>query len=70
LRRQPKKRLGSGITGYEDVKNAEFFLAEHPGTSVFEKIMGRELDPPVLPECDIMGTEEWSASLSDESELG
>ena len=27
LCRQPKKRLGSGIQGYEDVKNAEYFKA-------------------------------------------
>merc|ERR1712032_487641 len=49
LCRQPKKRLGSGIHGFEDVKGAEYFKAGHPSSSLFNKIMGRELNPPVIP---------------------
>merc|ERR1719401_1270321 len=30
LCRQPKKRLGAGINGFEDIKNAEFFRSEGP----------------------------------------
>jgi len=71
LCRQPKKRLGSGINGYEDVKTAEFFLLNGSSTELFNKIMGRELDPPVLPKgetyCD---PDEVQAALSDAGELG
>jgi len=72
LCRQPKKRLGAGIHGYEDVKNAEFFRVGHTtGSSLFNKIMGREIDPPVLPKgetyCD---PSEVRETFSDEGEFG
>jgi len=71
LCRQPKKRLGSGINGYEDVKNADFFLSNGSSVELFNKIIGRELDPPVLPKgetyCD---PDEVQATLSDAGELG
>lgn len=71
LCRQPKKRLGSGINGYEDVKNAEFFKVGHTGSSLFNKIMGRELDPPVLPKGETYcNPDEVQATLSDADELG
>uniref|UniRef100_A0A7S4R4M7 cGMP-dependent protein kinase n=1 Tax=Alexandrium monilatum TaxID=311494 RepID=A0A7S4R4M7_9DINO len=69
--RQPKKRLGSGIHGYEDVRNAEFFKAGHSGSSLFNKIMGRELDPPVVPKGETYGNpEDLQIPLSDNDELG
>merc|ERR1712203_122250 len=45
LCRQPKKRLGAGINGFEDVRNHDFFTAGYAGTSstLFDKIMGRQL---------------------------
>jgi len=71
LCRQPKRRLGAGINGWEDVKNAEYFKQGHSGTSLFDKIMGRELDPPVVPKgetyCD---PDEIEVQLSDGDELG
>lgn len=72
LCRQPKKRLGAGIHGYEDVKNAEFFRVGHTGGSdLFNKIMGRELDPPVLPRGETYcNPEDVQVDLSDAEELG
>jgi len=71
--RQPKKRIGSGINGYEDIKNAQFFKIGHEGSStVFNKILGRELNPPVRPKGETYCDPEDVAdcTLSDADELG
>lgn len=72
LRRQPRKRQGAGINGYEDLKNAEFFQAGHAGTPLFEKIAGRKLDPPVVPRGEKYADPEevQDVTLSDAGELG
>jgi len=71
LCRQPKKRLGASILGYEDVRNAEFFKVGHTDSSLFNKIMGRELDPPVLPKGEsYCSPEDVPGNLSDADELG
>jgi len=71
LCRQPKKRLGSGIHGYEDVKNAEFFRVGHRGSCLFNKIMGRELSPPVTPKGETyISPDDLQVNLSDSGELG
>jgi len=72
LRRQPRKRTGAGINGFEDLRNAEFFTVGHTGTSLFDKIMGRKLDPPVVPKGEKYADPEEVAevSLSDAGELG
>jgi len=72
LRRQPRKRQGAGINGYEDLKSAEFFKAGHTTPSLFDKIMGRKLDPPVVPKGEKYADPEEVAdvSLSDAGELG
>jgi len=71
LTRQPRKRLGSGIGGWEDVRGADFFLQGHQGGCVFDKLLGRELQPPWEPKgetyCD---PEELDVNLSDQDELG
>mmetsp|Transcript_29891 Transcript_29891/g.86907 ORF Transcript_29891/g.86907 Transcript_29891/m.86907 type:complete len:936 (+) Transcript_29891:94-2901(+) len=72
LCRQPKKRLGTGINGYEDVKNADYFKSDNTTPmELFNRIMGRELDPPVIPQgetyCD---PDDAPATLSDAGELG
>lgn len=71
LTRQPRKRLGSGLGGWEDVRGAEYFLHGHAGGSLFDKLLGRELQPPWVPKgetyCD---PEELDVSLSDDDELG
>lgn len=71
LCRQPKKRLGAGLNGYEDVRNADFFKAGHADYSLFSKIMGRELDPPVVPQGEnYCSPGEAEVALSDAEELG
>lgn len=71
LNRQPKKRLGAGIHGYEDVKNADFFKVGHTGSTLFNKIMGRELDPPVIPRGETYcNPDDVQVALSDAEELG
>mmetsp|Transcript_85594 Transcript_85594/g.133806 ORF Transcript_85594/g.133806 Transcript_85594/m.133806 type:complete len:925 (+) Transcript_85594:57-2831(+) len=71
LNRQPKKRLGgSGLGGYEDIKNHDYFKAGHPTSTVFTKILGRELDPPVAPPGEIYSEDVDGITLSDADELG
>lgn len=73
LRRQPRWRTGAGINGYEDLKNCEFFKAGHMNpASLFDKIMGRTLDPPVHPKGEVYADpdEVSEVSLSDAHELG
>jgi len=73
LCRPPKKRLGTGIQGYEDVKNSEYFKIDNKsGSNLFNKIMGRELDPPVVPKKETYCNPEEANSvvLSDADELG
>merc|ERR1712137_1080057 len=71
LCRQPKKRLGSGIHGFEDVRSSEFFKRNNSSSELFNKIMGRELNPPIIPKgetyCD---PDEVHEKLSDADELG
>merc|ERR1712061_240011 len=71
LCRQPKKRLGSGIHGFEDIKGVEYFKVKGSSTALFNKIMRRDPDPPVKPKgetyCD---PEDVPGNLSDADELG
>eukprot|EP00930_Biecheleria_cincta_P016959 TRINITY_DN13615_c0_g3_i1.p1 TRINITY_DN13615_c0_g3~~TRINITY_DN13615_c0_g3_i1.p1 ORF type:complete len:864 (+),score=197.52 TRINITY_DN13615_c0_g3_i1:42-2633(+) len=71
LCRQPRKRLGSGLSGWEDVRNAPYFKMGFDNSSLFDMLMGRELRPPVLPDgekyCD---PDEVDDTLSDANELG
>lgn len=73
LCRQPKKRIGAGIQGHEEIKTCAFFKAGHTAeSSVFNKIMGRELEPPVVPPQETYCDPEDLAgiNLSDAGELG
>jgi cGMP-dependent protein kinase len=70
LTRSPKKRLGAGMNGFEDIKNADYFKAGHDKTSVFSKILGRELDPPVQPPREVYSEDVDGVTLSDQGELG
>merc|ERR1719229_666642 len=80
LCRQPKKRLGCGISGYVAIKEAAYFKAGHEagqasrsGSSLFNKIMSRELEPPVVPQGETYSTDEDGdpeAALSDAAQLG
>mmetsp|Transcript_170153 Transcript_170153/g.545657 ORF Transcript_170153/g.545657 Transcript_170153/m.545657 type:complete len:917 (+) Transcript_170153:125-2875(+) len=71
LNRQPKKRLGAGLQGFEDVKNIEFFKLNGSTSELFNKIMGRELEPPVIPSGETYcNPDEFEGTLSDAGELG
>ncbi|CAJ1416269.1 unnamed protein product [Effrenium voratum] len=71
LNRQPKKRLGAGMNGWEDIRNSEFFLIGHNSTTLFDKIMGRELEAPVMPKGEkYCEPTDVDFTLSDEAELG
>jgi len=75
LCRQPKRRLGAGINRFEDVRNATYFKVGLNGSNLFNKIMGRELEPPVVPKGEVYCANDevqavQAAGLSDEGELG
>lgn len=72
LKRSIKNRLGCGLQGYEDIKSTEYFQAGHEGSSVFNKILGRELEPPVVPSGERYAPpeEDDCISLDDACELG
>eukprot|EP00931_Biecheleriopsis_adriatica_P025331 TRINITY_DN15587_c0_g2_i1.p1 TRINITY_DN15587_c0_g2~~TRINITY_DN15587_c0_g2_i1.p1 ORF type:complete len:876 (-),score=183.29 TRINITY_DN15587_c0_g2_i1:293-2560(-) len=70
MTRQPRKRLGSGIGGFESIRNAEFFVQGHEGL-LFDKILGRELKPPWVPKGETYtDPEELDVVLSDNDFLG
>lgn len=54
LTRMVKKRLGTGVNGYDDLKGHDYFelprKSEKDDDNLFQKIMGREIDPPVVPK--------------------
>jgi len=71
--RQPKRRLGAGINGYDDIKNIEYYKVGHDASkNVFNKILGRELQAPVVPGGETYCDPEDVADilLSDSGELG
>jgi len=71
LNRQPKKRLGAGLNGWEDIRSSEFFTQGHTSTTLFDKIMGRELEAPVVPKGETYcEPSELDVALSDDNELG
>jgi len=70
LHKHPKKRIGSGMDGFEEVKNHMFFKEGFRGATLFDKIMGRELDSPVVPRGETYGNpEDLDMVLSDNDEL-
>jgi len=56
----PKKRLGSGPRGFQEIKRAAWFLQTQgsTGTHVFDQLMGRELTAPVVPKGDVFSVGE------------
>jgi len=70
LCRQPKKRMGSGAQGYDEIRKAPYFQ-ENEKTSIFDKIMARELVPPLVPKGETYCSEEDArVRLSDGELLG
>lgn len=70
LNRRPEQRLGAGIGGYEDLKAAAFFRAGFGpgGPTLFDRLMDRELDPPLLPEREVYCEAEDVEGLEDLSD--
>jgi len=71
LDRNPSKRIGSR-DGWQEVKDHKFFKAGVSG-SLFSKILGRELEPPVAPDGEHYSNEKALAekiTLSDADDLG
>merc|ERR1712151_1321934 len=75
LCRQKKRRLGAGMNGYGDIRAADYFTVasgRSSSGSIFDKIMGRDITAPVVPEgeeyCDPQDVS--GLTLSDAGELG
>jgi len=64
-------RLGAGKEGLEEVKKHNFFLLLYDG-QLFNKVMTREIVPPIVPGENYPDDDELSkkVSLSDSEELG
>lgn len=72
LCRRVPARLGAGRGGLADVKEAAFFrVANAEDNTLFDNILGRELEPPLLPEGETYCDEGVlrSADQSDKEEL-
>jgi len=64
LCRRPERRLGAGIDGLDEVKQHAYFRMPN-GKCLFDKIIQRELLPPVIPEGErYSGSEEFDHGLS------
>mmetsp|Transcript_44668 Transcript_44668/g.96027 ORF Transcript_44668/g.96027 Transcript_44668/m.96027 type:complete len:479 (-) Transcript_44668:68-1504(-) len=49
-----KKRLGSGPDQFEEIRRAAWFSAKRPGgPHLFDQLMGRELEAPVVPKGEV-----------------
>mmetsp|Transcript_91722 Transcript_91722/g.201088 ORF Transcript_91722/g.201088 Transcript_91722/m.201088 type:complete len:336 (-) Transcript_91722:149-1156(-) len=72
LVKNPKKRLGSGVKGWAEIKSSKYFSAGGQD-DLFGKISGRELPAPFPPVGEIYGDEdqlkEEGCTLSDSEEL-
>jgi cGMP-dependent protein kinase len=68
LTRDPRRRLGAGAGGLVDVRSHGYFMARgQTQEAFFDKILGRELDPPYLPKGETYC--EQDDDFSDEDEL-
>mmetsp|Transcript_154538 Transcript_154538/g.284802 ORF Transcript_154538/g.284802 Transcript_154538/m.284802 type:complete len:938 (-) Transcript_154538:37-2850(-) len=72
LTKEPDKRIGSGVDGYEEIMVHPFFkIGKDEGTTtLFDMIMGRQLEPPWVPNCETYCVESGNEEvLSDVDEL-
>jgi len=70
LNKRPEHRIG--VKSWDEVKSNKFFKAGVSG-NIFNRIVGRELEPPVVPAGEEYPTEEeleGKLTLSDADELG
>lgn len=72
LTRDAAARLGAGVDGFKDIKDNKYFKAGCSG-DIFMKILGRELQAPIVPGPDEVYSEiqklEATVTLSDADEL-
>ncbi|CAJ1367927.1 unnamed protein product, partial [Effrenium voratum] len=71
LCRDPAERIGSN-DGWAEVKEHKFFKVMGSKGDLFSQILGRELNPPLLPEGEEYSKEEYlseKVTLSDAEEL-
>jgi serine/threonine protein kinase len=73
LEKQPEKRTGCGVSGWEEVKEHKFFSKGIKG-NLFSKIIGHDIEAPVVPAqeqySDERGLADRGITLSDAEELG
>jgi len=74
LESRPKHRAGSGAGGFHELKMMSFFNEGHEyPEALFNKIIGRELDPPIAPDTDFanrsISNVKLEVELSDAGEL-
>jgi len=71
LTKEPHFRLGAGLGGISLIKESPFFGG--PSECLFDRIIGREMQPPVVPRCEQYSNEHQlndTVTLSDSEELG
>jgi hypothetical protein len=71
LCKQPEKRLGAGLQGWGEIKSNKFFQGGMSG-HLFDKLLGREIEPPVIPPTEMYSEEGLveTVTLSDSELLG
>jgi len=52
LTRPSEERLGSGLRGWEEVREADFFSGGSPGSLLFDQLKSRECTPPLVPDIE------------------
>jgi len=52
LKRPSEERLGSGLRGWEEVREADFFSGGSPGSLLFDQLKSRECTPPLVPHVE------------------
>ncbi|CAK0892247.1 unnamed protein product, partial [Prorocentrum cordatum] len=50
LRKDPKSRLGTGLDGFQVIKDHDFFRLPDAGQTLFDMLIARELKPPFEPD--------------------
>jgi cGMP-dependent protein kinase len=72
MRKDPAQRLGAGVDGYTQIRDHEYFRLPEGGGNLFDKILGRQLDPPFCAATESYmfdEEEEEEDALSDADEL-
>jgi cGMP-dependent protein kinase len=73
LDKQPERRIGCGVNGWEEVKEHKYFKAGVTG-NLFSKIVGHDIEAPVVPTQEQYSNQreltEKGVTLSDSEELG